>query len=133
MMWDDDYIYFAGELEDEDLFADVARHNGATWSNDSFELIIKPNPNFPVYYEFHVAPANMATDIRYPYPGKKPDWPMVNWESHMKNAVQLDGTLNKRDDKDKGWTVEVRIPWGDFAEAGRAPKTGERCAFCAGR
>ena len=29
----------------------------------------------------------------------------------MKSAVQVQGTLNKRDDIDEGWTVEVAFPW----------------------
>ena len=133
MLWDDDYIYFAGELEDVDIFADVTKHDGDTWTNDCFELFIKPNAANPVYFEFHVTAANVTTDIKYPYPGKKPDAESVGWDSHMKSAVQIDGTLNKRDDTDKGWTVEIRIPWSDFADIAARPKAGERWAFCAGR
>ena len=33
-----------------------------------------------------------------------------DWDSGMKAGVKVDGTLNKRDDEDKGWTVELAIP-----------------------
>jgi hypothetical protein len=39
--------------------------------------------------------------------------------------VKLRGTLNKRDDTDKGWSVEGRIPWTDFARTGGRPEIGE--------
>jgi hypothetical protein len=32
------------------------------------------------------------------------------WDAPMKTAVQVNGTLNKRDDTDTGWTVEMMIP-----------------------
>src|SRR6188508_2592591 len=34
LLWDKDYLYFFGELEDHDLFADIALHDGRTWYND---------------------------------------------------------------------------------------------------
>src|SRR5262249_53281714 len=40
--------------------------------------------------------------------------------------VKLRGTLNKRDDVDKGWSVEGRIPWTDFARTGGRPEIGEK-------
>jgi hypothetical protein len=33
-----------------------------------------------------------------------------DWESGMKAGVKVDGTINKRDDQDKSWTVELAIP-----------------------
>jgi hypothetical protein len=42
-------------------------------------------------------------------PKKKP----YSWNSKMNVKVHVDGTLNKRDDQDKGWTVEMAIPLED--------------------
>jgi hypothetical protein len=36
-----------------------------------------------------------------------------SWNSKMVAKVQVNGTLNKRDDQDKGWTVELAIPLED--------------------
>ena len=47
----------------------------------------------------------------------------------LKTAVKLRGTLNKRDDKDEGWSVEGRIPWKNFAPAGGRPGVGETWKF----
>jgi hypothetical protein len=34
----------------------------------------------------------------------------VAWSSGLKARVVVDGTLDKRDDEDKGWTAELAIP-----------------------
>lgn len=39
-------------------------------------------------------------------------WAFTDWNfKGMKSAVKINGTLNKRDDVDDGWTVEVAFPW----------------------
>ena len=47
----------------------------------------------------------------------------------MVSAVKLRGTLNKYDDRDKGWTVEGRIPWTAFKPTGGRPAVGDRWKF----
>ena len=42
----------------------------------------------------------------------------------MKSAVAARGTLNKRDDKDKGWSVEGTIPWKRLAADRRPAGSG---------
>jgi hypothetical protein len=32
----------------------------------------------------------------------------------MRHAVHVDGTLNRRNHTDKGWTVELAFPWKGF-------------------
>lgn len=39
----------------------------------------------------------------------------------MKTAVALQGTMNNPNDIDKGWTVEIAIPWSAFGS--RLPVT----------
>src|SRR5260221_341281 len=39
--------------------------------------------------------------------------------------IVIDGKLNNWTDKDKGWTVEGRIPWKDFLRTGGRPEAGE--------
>jgi hypothetical protein len=35
-----------------------------------------------------------------------------NWDMPgLQSAVHVDGTINNEEDKDKGWTVEIAIPW----------------------
>src|SRR5262245_8144849 len=38
LLWDDEFLYFCAEMEDEDLCARVRERNGMTWLDDVFEL-----------------------------------------------------------------------------------------------
>jgi hypothetical protein len=57
-------------------------------------------------------------------------WGFLDWDlPGLQTAVHVDGTLNQRDDVDRGWSAEIAIPWKgllDIAE-GRAlpPKHGD--------
>jgi DNA-binding beta-propeller fold protein YncE len=60
-----------------------------------------------------------------------PDGPgktVPNWNSHgIRIATSVDGTLNDDTDKDRGWVLEVAIPFANFAEVtGRShPRDGD--------
>lgn len=39
-------------------------------------------------------------------------WGFLDWDlPGLRHAVHVDGTVNKRDDVDIGWTAEIAIPW----------------------
>jgi hypothetical protein len=130
LLWDDQYLYFCAEMEDVDLYADVKEHNGICWENDVFELFFKPHEDKPGYYEFQVNALNTQLEMFLPSRGaggyrRFKDAGQLGIES----AVKLNGTLNDWTDKDKGWTVEGRIPWKAFAATGGRPKAGDKWRF----
>ncbi|HUG91339.1 MAG TPA: PQQ-dependent sugar dehydrogenase, partial [Planctomycetaceae bacterium] len=130
LLWDREYVYFAAEMDDADLFADVTEHDGRTWDNDVFELFFKPADDKPGYYEFQVNAAGTVLDMFLPareaggYETFKSDG-----RFHVEAKVALRGTLNRRDDVDEGWSVEGRIPWHDFLRTGGRPVIGEAWKF----
>src|SRR5579884_3183212 len=130
LLWDREYLYFFADMEDTDLYADVKEHDGITSSNDVFELFFKPAADKPGYYEFQVNALGTILDMFLPrrdaggYERFKSDG-----EFHIEAKVHLRGTLNHRQDKDEGWSVEGRIPWRDFIRTGGRPDTGERWKF----
>ncbi len=130
LLWDERYLYFAAEMEDADLYADVKERNGLTWENYVFELFFKPAADQLRYYEFQVNAANTQLELFLPSRGSggyRRFAPLTRLG--MESAVKLDGTLNRWDDRDTGWTVEGRIPWTAFAAAGGKPKAGARWRF----
>jgi hypothetical protein len=130
LLWDANYLYFGADMEDVDLYADVTRRNGMTWTNDVFELFFKPAEDKLLYYEFQVNAANTPLELLFPSRGAggyQRFAPLTNLG--MESAVQLRGTLNDWTDKDRGWTVEGRIPWKAFEAAGGRPKPGDKWRF----
>jgi len=129
LLWDSEYLYFTAEMEDTDLFADVTRQDDDTWNNDVWELFLKPAGD-KGYYEFHVNAANTKFDIFLPHRG---GWLVKRLRRthafHIESEVTLKGTLNDLADRDKGWTVEGRIPWSDLRMSGGAPKAGDEWTF----
>ncbi len=126
LLWDREFLYFAAEMDDSDLFATVSEDDGALWTGDVFELFFKPAAERPGYYEFEFNPTNAKLDMFLPardsggYTRHARDR-----KFHIETAVRLRGTLNQRDDTDQGWTVEGRIPWSDFQPTGGRPAAGD--------
>jgi len=43
-------------------------------------------------------------------------WGFLDWDCPgLQHAVRVDGTLNKRDDVDRGWSAEIAVPWSSIA------------------
>ena len=69
-------------------------------------MFIDADGDGKTYVELQVNPKGATFDSYLPtYRQNQNDW-----DSGMKAGVQVDGTLDKRDDVDKGWTVELAIP-----------------------
>ena len=125
LLWDDKYLYFAADMEDSDLYADVKEHNGRTWENDVFELFFKPSRDKLSYYEFQVNALNTQLELFLSSRGSgayRRFGPTTKFG--MESKVQLRGTLNDWQDADTGWTVEGRIPWSGFQVTGGRPAPG---------
>ena len=74
--------------------------------------MIDADGNGRTYIELQVAPNGNIFDTYLPSPRRyedtiDPKMKPFSWNSKLVAKVHVDGTLNKRDDKDKGWTVEL--------------------------
>jgi hypothetical protein len=130
LLWDNNYLYFCADMEDHDLFALTKERNGMTWEDDVFELFFKPSTTKPDYYEFQVNPLNTQLELYFPSRGAggyRRFAPLTRLG--MESAVKLNGTLNKYDDRDRGWIVEGRIPWTAFKATGGRPSVGDKWKF----
>ena len=130
LLWDREYLYFVAELEDHDLFADITEHDGKTWFNDVLELFFKPALDKPSYYEFQVNAAGTTMDMFLLQRGIDDFEKAVrDGEFHFEAKVVRKGTLDYRDDRDTGWTVEGRLPWTDFQRTGGRPEVNAKWKF----
>ncbi|MFO1062842.1 MAG: transglutaminase domain-containing protein [Pirellulales bacterium] len=130
MIWDDQYFYIGAKLDEPHLQGSLTEHDAVIFRDNDFEVFVDPDGDNHRYYEFEINALNTSWDLFLPKPYKDGGPADNGWEiPGLKTAVHLDGTLNNPADVDKGWSVELAIPWTAFnrhAVAGKAPIAGER-------
>ena len=118
LLWDDQNLYIAFENTDTDVWSSLTKRDDKLWTQEADEIMIDADGNGKTYVELQVAPNGNIFDTYLPEwrkyedtldPKRKP----YDWNSKLKAVVKVDGTINKRDDQDKGWTVEAALPLAD--------------------
>ena len=54
MLWDDEYLYVAAELEEPHVWATLTAHDSVIFRDNDFELFIDPDGDTHEYYELEV-------------------------------------------------------------------------------
>lgn len=128
LLWDDQYLYIAAELEEPHVWATLTNHDAVIFQDPDFEVFLDPRGHTQPYYEFEMNALNTTWDLRLDKPYQDEGKPQDGWEIvGAKTAVQIQGTLNQPADTDRGWTVELAFPWTAFSEPSRpiqSPKEG---------
>ena len=135
VLYDDDSLYVALHTEDSDIWATYATRDDPVMYEKALLLNIDPLGNGRDYYGFYVNPLNTLLDLKQTGGGVEMSnrrWrKCVEWNGNgIEHAVHLDGTLNKRDDIDNGWTLELKVP---FDAIGVRPAPGDVWLVQAGR
>jgi hypothetical protein len=125
-LWDDKNLYIAIDNADSDIWGDLKTRDADLTSQEAVQVLLDANANDKSYIELQVSPNNSLFDAFLPEPRKyenalDPQRKPYDWTSTVKHAVKVDGTLNKRDDQDRSWTVEMALPLADvngLAKAG---------------
>jgi predicted esterase len=130
LLWDDDYLYIAAELEEPHVWATLTQHDSVIFQDPDFEVFIDPVGNTHNYYEFEMNALNTSWDLMLDKPYMDQGKPNNAWDiPGLKTAVHIDGTLNNPADLDRGWTIEIAFPWKVLAEHARhtgPPTEGEQ-------
>lgn len=110
--WDDSHLYIAAEMEEPHLWATLADRDAILYREHDFEVFIDPDGDALDYYELEVNALGTEFDLFLPRPYNRKGKANVGWDMvGLRTAVALDGTLNDGSDEDRGWTVEIAIPW----------------------
>jgi hypothetical protein len=120
MLWDDTYFYIGADLVEPNLWATMKEHDSVLFHENDFELFIDPNGDNHEYYEVEINALGTGWDLLLPRPYKDEGKPVNNWEIRgLKSATHLEGTLNTPGDTDRGWSVELAVPWAALGELAR--------------
>jgi len=122
---DDKFLYVGFNVNDKDIYSPYKKNDDPIYNHDVVEVFIDANGDKNEYFELQVSPANIKFDKSFKGGPRKGG--NVGWDSKMKFAVHLRGTLNKHDDIDNGWSAEMAIPFESITDAANnPPKDGDR-------
>ena len=125
MLYDDDSLYVLFRCEDPEPWATKENWDENLWEEEVVEVFLQPDPKVPAYAEFEVNPLGAVMDTWCPKPGGPVPFDTWNLEG-LRAAPRKSG----KNEKDKGWTCEIGIPWkglnGKGSPDGAAPKPGDR-------
>jgi hypothetical protein len=122
MLWDAEYFYLAADLVDPHVWATLTTHDAVIFHDPDFEVFIDPNGDNHEYYELEINALGTYWDLFLPKPYKDDGKALDGWEiAGLQTAVAVDGTLNEPREIDRGWSVELAIPWRALGEQARRP------------
>lgn len=129
MLWDADYLYVSASLREPHLWATLRERDSVIWQDDDFEIFLDPDGDRRNYFEIEINALGTIFDLlleRTYREGGPADhaWTAVG----LVSAVSLDGTLNDPSDRDRGWELELAIPWaalGERAAVSLPPRPGD--------
>jgi len=161
LLWDDENLYVGYWVEEPFVQAHLTERDALIWEENDVELFVagqdayyefEINARGTIYEVFFVweeayerAGYSRRPAFRRDAPGVRP-FNGVGFPTHprgarigywnmdfegLRSAVHVDGTLNDHSDRDRGWTVELALPWRGFeaiaAPDGRAlpPREGD--------
>ena len=130
MTWDDNYFYFGAYLEDPHVWASITARDAVVYKDNDFEIFLDPDGDTHNYYELEVNAFETEWDLILLKPYHDADGVALDsWDiPGLISKVHVDGTINDPSDMDKGWSVEIAIPWrsliGNFRSK-TPPKEGE--------
>lgn len=113
--WDDQNLYVGFDVEDDMLRSTFTKNDDHLWEQDCVEIMIDPDGDGNNYFELQVSPSNAHFDTRYDSRRTPRPFGHLDFDSELKSAVQVRGTLND-DVRDDGYTAEIAIPWTAFAK-----------------
>lgn len=116
LVWDDQNLYVAFSTDDKDVASSFKKQDDELWTQDAVELFIDADGDGKDYVELQASPAGVVFDSFLPAHRKNQN----DWQSGVKTATHVDGTLGKRGDEDRGFTTEMAVPLS--AAKGRSDK-----------
>ena len=159
ILWDDEYLYFGFTAEETDVWATLTERDSKIWFDNDLEIFIagenayyefEINAYNTIYEVMWIWKDMYRAGSVYNVPEWNPEganlmvidgigghvhprgtrYGFLDWDfPGLRHAVHIDGTLNRRDGSDRGWSAEAAFPWKglEWLADGRAlpPRDGD--------
>jgi len=130
MLWSELGLHIGAELEEPHVWATLTERDSVIFEDPDFEMFVDPDSDGLRYYELEINAFGTEWDLllprRYTEGGEADhDWTMEG----LRTAVHVDGTLNDPADEDRGWSVEIELPWAAVEQSIPAAGSSWRINF----
>ena len=123
--WDDSTIHLAARLEEPDVWATLVARDTVIFHDNDFEVFLDPDGDTHRYAELEINALGTVWDLLLERPYRDGGPAVTSWDiTGLRSAVHVDGTLNDARDRDRGWSVEIAIPFSALGR--RRPEEGEQ-------
>jgi hypothetical protein len=141
LLWDQSYLYFGFTAQETDVWGTLTERDSRIYEENDLEIFIAGKDAYyefeinalnviyevfwiwkdihklggPYWHQADFDPRRRTMVLDgvggHVHPrGER--WGFLDWDCPgLRHAVHVDGTLNKRDDIDAGWSAEIAIPW----------------------
>ncbi len=117
LLHDDTALYIAAELEEPHVWGTLTERDAVLFLDNDFEVFIDPDGDNHLYGELEINALGTVWDLLLVRPYRDGGPAINGWDiAGLETAVHIDGTLNDPADTDRGWTVEIAIPWAALKE-----------------
>lgn len=125
LLWDEERLYICAQLEEPDLWATLSQRDTIIFLDNDFEVFLDPDGDTHHYVELEINALATVWDLWLDRPYRDGGHARTAWDiDALASAVRLDGTLNDPSDRDRGWSLELAIPWAALDRT--APRDGEQ-------
>jgi hypothetical protein len=130
LRYDAEALYFAFEARDKNVRGGFPKDavDPHLWTRDTIEIMLDPDGDGDNrdYYEIQINPQGLVFDSQfddYNAPRVLPDGPFghQDFDSRIRRAITVLGTLDDASSEDQGYVVEAALPWKSLSKARRAP------------
>ena len=130
MLWDDRALYIAADIDEPDLWGTITTRDAVIFHDNDFEVFIDPDGDTHNYYELEVNALGTPWDLLLPKPYRDGGPAIDAWDiAGLQVGIDLRGTINRPGDRDRGWSVELALPWSVLEETApgqRPPRAGDQ-------
>ena len=117
VLWDDDALYIGAYLTDDQIWATVTKRDSVIFVDNDFEVFLAPQTTGHRYYELEMNALNTPWDLFMDRPQRDRCHRIIAWDiKGLQTAVKIDGELNDPSADNRGWSVEIVIPWFSLRE-----------------
>ncbi len=119
LLWDEEALYIGARLDDDTIWATVKNRDEVIYVDNDFEVFLAPQDSSHRYYELEMNAANAVWDLLMEKPQRDDVRRIIGWDIHgLESAVKIDGELNNPAADNRGWSIELKIPWFSLRECG---------------